>query len=143
MTKKIQMLGRIKNTRQRVRDVAAAVAAGAEAKRMEAVETKDDAAEALDELYRDAATRFVAAETVRGLWQYELERAHATEHLRTAETGVVEAARQAELRRRELAEKERDLRRTEKVMEMHKLREVRRERTAEQKAADDVAGKKR
>jgi hypothetical protein len=143
MTKKIQMLGRIKNTRQRVRDVAAAVAAGAEAKRMEAVETKDDAAEALDELYRDAATRFVAAETVRGLWQYELERTHATEHLRTAETGVVEAARHAELRRRELAEKERDLRRTEKVMEMHKLHEVRRERTAEQKAADDVAGKKR
>src|SRR5262249_59306314 len=98
MTKKLKMLGRIKDTRKRVRDVAAAVAAGAEAQRIEAAEKKEGAADALDELYRDAASRFTAAETVRGLLQYELERAHATEHLRAAEMGLVEAARPAELR---------------------------------------------
>ncbi len=139
----MQMLGRLKDTRKRVRDVAAAVAAGAEAKRIEAAEHTEDAAEALDELYRDAATRFVAADTVRGLWQYELERAGATEHLRAAEMGLVEAARHAELRRQELAHKERDLRRAEKVMERQKLHDAQKERKAEQKASDDIAGRKR
>ena len=143
MTKRQQILGRIKSTRKRVRDVAAAAAVGAEQKRLEAEENKDDAADALDELYRDAATRFSAAETVRGLWHYELERAHATEQLRAAEIGVVEAARQAELRRRELAEKERELRRAERVLELERQKERARERKAEQKAADDVAGRKR
>ncbi|HKA91031.1 MAG TPA: hypothetical protein VKE22_25390 [Haliangiales bacterium] len=143
MTKKLKMLGRIKDTRKRVRDVAAAVAAGAEAQRIEAAEKKEGAADALDELYRDAASRFTAAETVRGLLQYELERAHATEHLRAAEMGLVEAARHAELRRQELARKEVELRRAEKVMERQKLHDAQKERKAEQKASDDIAGRQR
>jgi len=143
MTQKMKMLGRIKHTRKRVRDASAAKVAAAETDRAQAEEDKDDTAEALDELYRDASTRFIKAVNVRTFWEYDQQRTQAIADLRVAELRALEAARRAELTRKELIEKERDLRKTERAIERQKAEELAKERRAEQKASDDANGRRR
>jgi Flagellar FliJ protein len=143
MTQKLKMLGRIKNTRKRVRDASAAAVATAETARVQAEGQMEDSSEALDELYRDASTRFVGTVTVRQLWQYDLERHGAIADLRVAELRALEATRRAELTRKELAEKERELRKTEKAIERQKAEEHMKDRRAEQKTSDDANGRRK
>jgi flagellar biosynthesis chaperone FliJ len=143
MTRKLKVLGRVRDARQKQRDASAAVASQIEAAERDAEWRREEAHHELEALYENAGARLAAASGVSSLLAIENERHMLTyflEEARKAHEAAIERGNQA---RAILREHERALRTSEKLIEREETGLDRAERREEQRAVDDfVAGRR-
>jgi flagellar export protein FliJ len=145
VTKKgrLQMLGRVREARKRLRDAAAGDLAAAEAEMAEADERHEEAIAGLDEVKDRVVAELAEARTVLALWAYEHEHRVAAGNVTDA-ARVVEVAREESARHRAvLVTRARELKTAEKVIDRTRADVRSDERRAEQKLSDDLSGRAR
>ena len=92
MTKKIRTLGRIREARRRLRDVAAGHHAEADAARLQAADAHESATQALTDDLDGAFVRLAAAINVRPLLRFEDDVNAARASVRVAAAAAAQAA---------------------------------------------------
>ncbi len=142
MTRKLKVLGRVRDARQKQRDLSAAEASAAEAHEYAAELERERARQALEALYEQSAARLQAAGGVRALLELESERHSLTHYLEETRRAHEQAVQRGNEKRAALREHERALRTSEKLIEREETTLDSAERRDEQRATDDfVAGR--
>ena len=142
MTKKakLHILGRVRDARKRLRDVAANDLAVAEAAETAADERHIEAAAHVDEMRDGVGERLNEARSVRALWIFEHEHLAAV-HLREEARVAVEVAEEETQRyRSRLGVRARELKTAEKVIDRTRTGLRHDEKRAEQRSNDDLTG---
>jgi flagellar biosynthesis chaperone FliJ len=143
MTRKLKVLGRVRDARQKQRDAQAAVASQVEAAERDAEWQREQARHELDELYENAAERLAAANGVNSLLALEEERHLLTHYLDEARLAHEAAVARGNQARAVLREYERMLRTSEKLIEREETGLHKQEQREEQRSTDDfVAGRR-
>lgn len=139
MKSKKKALTRLIETRKRLRDAAAGVAALAAEELDRAEDEREGAARVRDEVNDNGSNRLLEASHVSHLWLLEDER-HAADKLLRAAAAAAEKARQASDRENlALRARAKDLRVSEKVLSRLVTRATADEKRREQRDGDDMA----
>jgi flagellar biosynthesis chaperone FliJ len=137
MTRKLKVLGRVRDARQKQRDASAAVASEIEAAELAAERAREEARLALDELYDQSASRLERADGVHALLELEAERHSLASYLEEARKAHDAAVARGNAARQRLRDHERALRQSEKLIEREEITIDTSERREEQRATDD------
>jgi flagellar export protein FliJ len=137
MSRKLKVLARVRDARQKQRDASAADASVAEAHEHAAGRASDDAADALEALLDQSAARLASASGVHALLDLESERHTLSRYLDEARRAHEQAMQRGNAARALLREKERALRTSEKLIEREQTGRERAEQREEQRATDD------
>ena len=138
MKARLDVLGRIKEARRRLRDLAAGGAAVADAAHERATEEHDDAARVRDEILDDASGRIFNASGIADLLLIEHERAAAEALVHDRARDVVAAQKVRDEHRLILRDKARALRVSEKVVARVRAGLHTAERKREQNDSDEL-----
>ncbi len=139
MKARLDVLGRIKEARGRLRDLAAGMTAAADAEHERASVAHDDAASERDELLGSAPARLGAAQGIGEFFLLEAERAAAEAVLRARAAEVARAKAESDARRAALRDRAKALRVSEKVIEKVRTRLATDERKREQVVNDELS----
>lgn len=142
MTKKakLHVLGRVRDARKRLRDVAANDLATAEAQQFAADERHTEAAAHVDEVRDRVGDRLNEARSVRALWIFEHEHLVAVHQREEARVAVEVAEEETQKYRSRLGTRARELKTAEKVIDRTRTGLRHDEKRAEQRSNDDLTG---
>jgi flagellar biosynthesis chaperone FliJ len=137
MTRKLKVLGRVRDARLKQRDATAAATSQVEAAEQAAEAERQAAVEALDALYDQSAARLQRADGVNALLELEAERHSLARYLDEARRAHEAAVQRGNAARAILREHERALRTSEKLIEREETTIDTSERREEQRMNDD------
>jgi flagellar export protein FliJ len=137
MSRKLKVLARVREARQKQRDASAADASVAEAHEHAAERAREDAKDALEALLEQSAVRLASASGAHALLDLESERHTLNRYLEEARRAHEQAVQRGNVARALLREKERSLRTSDKLIEREKTGLERAEQREEQRASDD------
>jgi len=137
---KLHILGRVRDARKRLRDVAANDLAGAEARELAADERHDEATAHVEEMRDNVGERLSEARSVRALWIFEHEHLAAVHIREEARVAVEVAEEETQKYRSRLGVRARELKTAEKVIDRTRTGLRSDEKRAEQKTNDDLTG---
>jgi flagellar export protein FliJ len=140
---KLQILGRVRDVRKRLRDAAADDLAAAEATEAAADERRSRAAADVDEVHETVRARLDESRSVRALWTLEHEHRLAVDILDEAKVAVTVARDDTARHRSVLIHRARELKTAEKVIDRTEAGVRHDEKRAEQRSNDDLASRKR
>ncbi len=143
MTRKLKVLGRVRDARLRQRDVTAAETSLVEALERDAELQRDQARHDLEMLYEHATARLERASDVRHLLELESERYALGARVEEARKAYEAAVVRGNHARQVLRDHERALRTSEKVIEREQSGLDQTERRDEQRTSDDFVGGRR